>query len=115
MANTLISLAKKNWIVFALQKLLTFLPQNIYVKYIDIFCWKNVSSFCITKSTHMFAANILVHMKIPYLQMLLYENKPIQVYWKFYNQKIENFQIKILIFFLFLLINIDCGYSLEPF
>ena len=43
-----------------------------------------------------------------------YENKPIQVYWKFYNQKIENFQIKILIFFLFLLKNIDCGYSLEP-
>ena len=43
-----------------------------------------------------------------------YENKPIQVYWKFYNQKIENFQIIILIFFLFLLKNIDCGYSLEP-
>ena len=43
-----------------------------------------------------------------------YENKPIQVYWNFYNQKIENFQIKILIFFLFLLKNIDCGYSLEP-
>ena len=43
-----------------------------------------------------------------------YENKPIQVYWKFYNQKIENFQIKILIFLLFLLKNIDCGYSLEP-
>ena len=39
---------------------------------------------------------------------------PIQIYWKFYNQKIENFQIKILIFFLFLLKNIDCGYSLEP-
>ena len=43
-----------------------------------------------------------------------YKNKPIQVYWKFYNQKIENFQIKILIFFLFLLKNIDCRYSLEP-
>ena len=43
-----------------------------------------------------------------------YESKPIQVYCKFYNQKIENFQIKILISFLFLLKNIDFGYSLEP-
>ena len=33
-----------------------------------------------------------------------YKNTPIQIYWKFYHQKkIENFQIKILIFFLFLL------------
>ena len=23
-----------------------------------------------------------------------YENMPIQIYWKFYRQKIENFQIK---------------------
>ena len=29
-------------------------------------------------------------------------------------KKNENFQIKILIFFIFLLENIDCGYSLEP-
>ena len=34
---------------------------------------------------------------------LHYENIPIQIYWKFYNQKRENFQIKILIFFIFLL------------
>ena len=39
-----------------------------------------------------------------------YENKPIQIYWKFFHQKKkkkkkknENFLIKILIFFLFLL------------
>ena len=38
---------------------------------------------------------------------------PIQIYWKFWNQKIENFQIKILKFFLFLFRNIDCGYLLE--
>ena len=43
-----------------------------------------------------------------------YENKPIQIYWKFYYQKNENFQIKILMFFFFLLKNTDCGYSLEP-
>ena len=42
------------------------------------------------------------------------ENMPIQIYWKFYHQKNENFQIKILIVFLFLLKNTDCGYSLEP-
>ena len=32
-----------------------------------------------------------------------YENTPIQIYGKFYHQKNENFQIKILIFFTFLL------------
>ena len=43
-----------------------------------------------------------------------YDNTPIQMYWKFYNQKKkENFQIKILIFFIFLL-KTYCGYSLEP-
>ena len=44
-----------------------------------------------------------------------YENTPIQIYRKFHLQKTENFQIKILIFFIFLLKTyIDCGYSLEP-
>ena len=43
-----------------------------------------------------------------------YENKPIQIYWKLYHQKNENFQIKILIFFHISAQNIDCGYSLEP-
>ena len=32
-----------------------------------------------------------------------YENTPIQIYWKFYHKNNENFQIKILIFFIFLL------------
>ena len=36
------------------------------------------------------------------------------MYWKFYNQKTEKFQIKILIFFYISAQNIDCGYSLEP-
>ena len=30
-----------------------------YGKYIDIFCWKSVSSFCIAKATHIFAAKII--------------------------------------------------------
>ena len=42
-----------------------------------------------------------------------YENTPIQIYWKFHYQKLS-FQIKILIFFLFLLKNIVCEYSIEP-
>ena len=33
---------------------------------------------------------------------------------KISTPKTENFQIKTLIFFIFLLKNIDCGYSLEP-
>ena len=37
------------------------------------------------------------------VRVLHYENTPIQIYWKFCHQKNENFQIKILIFFIFLL------------
>ena len=43
-----------------------------------------------------------------------YENTPIQIYWKFYNQKRENFQIKNSDIFQISAQNIDCGYSLEP-
>ena len=43
-----------------------------------------------------------------------YENTPIQIYWKFYFQKTENFQIKISDIFHISAQNIDCGYSLEP-
>ena len=32
-----------------------------------------------------------------------YENTPIQIYWKFYHQKMKIFRWKILIFFIFLL------------
>ena len=43
-----------------------------------------------------------------------YENTPIQIYWKFYNQKLANFQIKNSNIFHISAQNIDCGYSLEP-
>ena len=43
-----------------------------------------------------------------------YENMPIQIYWKFYHQKNENFQMKNSDFFPISAQNIDCGYSLEP-
>ena len=43
-----------------------------------------------------------------------YEKMPIQIYWKFYHQKNENFQIKNSDIFLISAQNIDCGYSLEP-
>ena len=39
---------------------------------------------------------------------------PIQIYSKNLTPKIENFQIKTLIFFLISAQNINCGYSLEP-
>ena len=42
-----------------------------------------------------------------------YENMPIQIYWKFYHQKNENFQIKNFDIFHISAQNIDCGYSLE--
>ena len=43
-----------------------------------------------------------------------YENMPIQIYWKLYNQKKENFQIKNSDIFHISAQNIDCVYSLEP-
>ena len=50
-----------------------------------------------------------------------YENTPIQIYWKLYNQKKkkkkkkkENFQIKISDIFHMSAQNTDCVYSLEP-
>ena len=46
--------------------------------------------------------------------LLHYENKPIQIYWKFYHPKNENFQLKIFDIFHISAQNIDCGYSLEP-
>ena len=36
------------------------------------------------------------------------------VYWKFYSQKRENFQIKKFWFFHISAQIIDCGYSIEP-
>ena len=43
-----------------------------------------------------------------------YENIPIQIYWKFYHRKIENFQTKNSSIFHISAQNIDCGYLLEP-
>ena len=49
-----------------------------------------------------------------YLSFFHYENTPIQIHWKFYLRKTENFQIKISDIFHISAQNIDCGYSLEP-
>ena len=43
-----------------------------------------------------------------------YENTPMQYTENFLVVKMENFTETILIFFLFLAQNIDCGYTLEP-
>ena len=44
-----------------------------------------------------------------------YENMPIQIYWKFYNQKKgEKIRKKNSDIFHISAQNIDCGYSLEP-
>ena len=42
-----------------------------------------------------------------------YENMPIQIYWKFYHQKWNFFQIKNSDIFHISAQNIDCGYLLE--
>ena len=43
-----------------------------------------------------------------------YENMPIQIYWKFYHQKLKNVQMKNSDIFHISAQNIYCGYSLEP-
>ena len=43
-----------------------------------------------------------------------HENKPIQIYWKFYHQKKWNFSDKYSNIFPISAQNIDCGYLLEP-
>ena len=43
-----------------------------------------------------------------------YENTPIQIYWKFYHQKMAIFQIKKSDIFHISAQNVYCGYSLEP-
>ena len=89
-------------------------------KYAEIFCWKNVSSFCTAKATHIFSAK---NIRILYIEsaktvneMTLneliklttlwttgpwirrnrmhtyYENTPIPVYWKFHSQKRKIFR-----------------------
>ena len=44
---------------------------------------------------------------------IYYENMPIQIYWKFYHQKMKLFRQKTLDIFHISAQNIDCGYSLE--
>ena len=39
---------------------------------------------------------------------------PMQIYWKFYHQKIKFSDKKVWFFFQISAQNIDCGYSLEP-
>ena len=56
----------------------------------------------------------MVHRIIPSVNPNHYENMPIQIYWQFYHQIMKIFRQKSPIFFIFLLKNIDCGYSLEP-
>ena len=43
-----------------------------------------------------------------------YGNTPIQIYWKIYNPKKGNFQLKNANIFLISAQNIECWYSLEP-
>ena len=43
-----------------------------------------------------------------------YENMPVQIYWKFYHQKMKIFRYKNSNIFHISAQNIDWGYSLEP-
>ena len=71
----------------------------------NIFCtWRSLDAFCGIVKIKFSSKLSLEH----------YENTPIQKYWKFEQQKNENFQIQNSNIFHISLQNIDCGYSLEP-
>ena len=52
---------------------------------------------------------------IPQAKEKHYENKPIQIYWKFYRQNKWKFSDKNSDIFHISAQNIDCGYPLEPY
>ena len=59
----------------------------------------------------------LVFRNLPhsYTLPLHYQNKPIQMYRKFYHQKMKIFRQEFGYFFYISAQKIDCGYSLEPY
>ena len=60
------------------------------------------------KLRHAFASDVVINL------LLHYENMPIQIYCKFYHQKLKFFRKKKKIFFHLSAHNIDSGHSLEP-
>ena len=72
-------------------------------------------SFCIPSANHKVDL-LLIYSWVWGARSGLYhyENTPIQIYRKFTSKNYKIFRWKTLIFFIFLLKNIDCGYSLEP-
>ena len=51
----------------------------------------------------------LEQLKFSYIMANHHENTPIQIYWEFYHQKNENFQMKYSSSFHISAQNIDCG------
>ena len=78
--------------------------------------WSGVAKLCILR--HWGVQLILAYIPVPPSSLSIsfnhYENKPIQIYWKFYHQKNESFQMKNSKICHISAQNIDCGYSLEP-
>ena len=72
--------------------------------------WSNYVPCCQLEASFVRQLSILY----PLTGTVHYENTPIQIYWKLYNQKKGNFPIKNSDIFHIPAQNIDCGYSLEP-
>ena len=67
------------------------------------------------RNTTPYWLNNFGSMKIKMSRLVrYYENMPIQIYWKFYHQKLKIFRWKNSDIFHISTQNIDCGYSLEP-
>ena len=66
---------------------------------------KSAFYICFVLKNHLMnVLNItLFYRKSRWNPKIHYKNTPIQIYWKFYLQKTENFQIKISDIFIFLL------------
>ena len=72
----------------------------------------NMPNVCFSGEIRV-CVSFLIHFKlISLITLSHYENTPIQKILKILQAKMDNFQMKILILFIFLL-KTDCGYSLE--
>ena len=93
---------------------------STYFKYLclDTIFWGSIFKLCYIQKPSYNEPDVLKRYNIQCHHIVQikehYENIPIQIYWKFYHQKNENFQIKYSDIFHISAQNIDCGYSLEP-
>ena len=76
---------------------------EVHMNTVSMFFFFFLFFFCLFVFLLLFFVVVFFKCKWIHLKTRHYDNTLIQIYWKFYHQKTESFQIKMLIFFKFLL------------